>query len=41
MAALSDVAAAAPWAFIVGLGIGFVVGARYRISKRNGEDRDG
>jgi hypothetical protein len=36
LASLADVAAAAPWAFLVGCVVGFVVGARYRISKRNG-----
>lgn len=39
IAALPDVVATAPWAFLVGCVIGFVVGARYRISKRNGEDK--
>jgi hypothetical protein len=28
---------AAPWAFVIGFAIGFVIGARYRISTRNGE----
>ena len=36
-AAISDVAATAPWAFVIGCAVGFVVGARFRITKRNGE----
>lgn len=40
LAALSDVAAAAPWAFLAGLALGFVIGARYRIEKRNGHEED-
>jgi len=32
-----DVAASAPWSFLIGAAIGFVIGARFRISKRNGE----
>jgi NhaP-type Na+/H+ or K+/H+ antiporter len=38
MASLSDVAVAAPWAFVVGCALGFVVGARYRITLRNGKE---
>jgi hypothetical protein len=34
LAAASDIAEVAPWAFLVGAVIGFVIGARYRISKR-------
>jgi F0F1-type ATP synthase assembly protein I len=42
IATLSDIAETAPWAFVGGLAVGFVIGARYRIEKRNGrEDRDG
>jgi hypothetical protein len=38
----SDIAESAPWSFVLGGVIGFVVGARYRIEKRNGkEGRDG
>lgn len=39
LATLSDIAQAAPWAFFAGFGLGFVVGARYKISRRNGEDK--
>jgi hypothetical protein len=35
---VSDVAAVAPWSFLVGAVGGFVVGARYRISKRKDDD---
>ena len=38
MATVSDVAATAPWSFLAGIVIGFVIGARYRIQKRNGND---
>lgn len=38
LATLSEIAEVAPWAFLLGCGVGFVVGARYRISKRNGDD---
>jgi hypothetical protein len=38
LAAASDIAEVAPWAFLVGAVIGFVIGARYRIEKRNGGD---
>lgn len=41
IAAISDVAAAAPWAFLVGLGVGFVVGAKFRIEKRSEPDDGG
>jgi hypothetical protein len=34
-AALSDVATIAPWTFMVGVVVGFVMGARYRIDKRD------
>jgi hypothetical protein len=34
MAALSDVATIAPWTFMAGAVVGFVVGARYSITKR-------
>lgn len=37
MASLLDVASLAPWTFVVGFAVGFVVGARFRISKRNGD----
>lgn len=40
LAAASDIAEAAPWAFLLGLIVGFVVGARYRISKRPDNDRE-
>jgi hypothetical protein len=33
---VSEIAEVAPWAFLCGLAVGFVIGARYRISKRNG-----
>jgi hypothetical protein len=36
-ASLSDVLALAPWAGLVGFGLGFIVGASYRIERRNGK----
>ena len=38
IATVSEIAEVAPWAFVAGLAIGFVIGAKYRISKRNGEE---
>lgn len=38
MASAEAIAEAAPWAFVLGLAIGFVVGARFRIVKRNGHE---
>jgi hypothetical protein len=38
LATVSEIAEVAPWAFVIGVGVGFVIGARYRISKRNGDD---
>ena len=38
IAAISDVAEAAPIAFLFGLALGFVVGARFKITKRNGKE---
>jgi F0F1-type ATP synthase assembly protein I len=37
IASIPDVVSTAPWAFLVGWILGFVVGARYRITKRNGK----
>jgi hypothetical protein len=39
IASLQDLAIVAPLAFGMGACVGFVVGARYRITKRNGEDQ--
>jgi hypothetical protein len=36
LATISEIAEIAPLAFVVGCAVGFVIGARYRISKRNG-----
>lgn len=38
IADLPAVVIAAPWAFIFGAVVGFVVGARFRITKRNGKE---
>lgn len=38
LAAIPDAVLAAPLAFVFGAAAGFVVGARYRIEKRNGKD---
>jgi hypothetical protein len=38
LATVSEIAEVAPWAFVLGVGVGFVIGARYRIEKRNGGD---
>jgi hypothetical protein len=39
LATWQEVVAAAPVAFVAGLLIGFLIGARYRIVKRNGDDK--
>jgi hypothetical protein len=41
LASLLDVALAAPWGFVIGGAVGFVVGARYRITRRNGHPPTG
>ena len=33
-----DVAAEAPWSFLIGAAIGFFVGAKFTIIKRNGKE---
>jgi hypothetical protein len=38
VASIDAIAEAAPWAFFLGGVIGFVIGARFRIEKRNGHD---
>jgi hypothetical protein len=38
IASLQDVAIVAPLAFGMGCAVGFIVGARYRITKRNGKE---
>jgi hypothetical protein len=38
IATVSEIAETAPWAFVLGVAVGFVIGARYRIEKRNGGD---
>jgi hypothetical protein len=37
LATVSEIAEVAPWAFVLGVGVGFVVGARFPITKRNGD----
>lgn len=32
-------AASAPWSFLIGAAVGFTIGARFRIERRNGKDK--
>jgi hypothetical protein len=38
VASIEAIAVAAPWAFCLGLALGFVVGARFRIERRDGHE---
>lgn len=40
LATLPDVVLAAPWAFTVGVVVGFVLTFRYTLVRRNGHKRD-